>query len=127
MTKRSKNNKQKLLTKPTVDMFLKKLLKVEINRRKDNFVKILKGNCYLKDVYYGIQILENSHGTPGKVIGRIQNQKDINQWVKIIKENIKNYTPPNPKSNRILSPDDKIEIMIRVATRDRLKTLKLKK
>jgi len=108
-------------------MVLNKLPKVEINRRKDNFVKILKGNCYLKDVFYGIQILTNSHGKPGKVIGRIQNQKDINQWIKIIKENIKNYSPPSPKSNRILSPDDKIEIMIRVATRDRLKTLKHKK
>jgi len=74
-----------------------------------------------------INQLENSHGKPGKVIGRIQNQKDITQWIKTIKENIKNYTPPNPKSNRILSPDDKIEIMIRVETRDRLKTLKLKK
>lgn len=51
----------------------------------------------------------------------------MNQWIKKIKENIKNYLPPNPKSNRVLSPDDKIEIMIRVFTRDRLKTLKHKK
>ena len=103
------------------------LMAFDKNKRKDNFVKILKGNCYLKDVYYGIQILENSHGKPGKVIGRIQNQKEVNQWVKIIKDNIKNYSPPSLKSNRILSPDDKIEIMIRVATRDRLKSLKHKK
>ena len=127
MTKLTKKNKRKQVTKPNINMFLKKLAGVKVNRRKDNFIKILESNCYLKDVFYGIQVLDNSHGTPGKVIGRIQNQKDINQWVKTIKENIKNYTPPSPKSDRVLSPDDKIEIMIQVSTRDRLKSLKLKK
>jgi len=127
MTRKTNKHKQKQVIKPNIDMFLKKFPKIEVNRRKDKFVKIIKGNCYLKDVFYGIQILENSHGKPGKVIGRIQNQKNISQWIKIIIENIKNYKPPNPKSDRVLSPDDKIEIMIRVETRDRLKTLKNKK
>jgi len=127
MTRKTNKHKQKQVIKPNIDMFLKEFPKIEVNRRKDKFVKIIKGNCYLKDVFYGIQILENSHGKPGKVIGRIQNQKNISQWIKIIIENIKNYKPPNPKSDRVLSPDDKIEIMIRVETRDRLKTLKNKK
>ena len=72
----NKNSRKKQVIKPNINMFLKKLPSVKINRRKDKYVKILRGNCYLKDVYYGIQILENSHGKPGKVIGRIQNQKD---------------------------------------------------
>jgi len=127
MTKLTKNNKQKQVAKPNVTALLKKLPNVKINRRKDKFVKILKGNCYLKDVYYGIQILENFHGAPGRVIGKIQNQKDMKQWIKKINHNILNYKPPSSKSNRILSPDDKVEIMIRVSTRDRLKTLKHKK
>jgi len=123
----NKNSKKKQVPKLNINMFLKKLPSVKINRRKDDFVKILKGNCYLKDVYYGIQVLENFHGAPGRVIGKIQNQKDMNQWIKTINHNILNYKPPSSKSNRVLSPDDKVEIMIRVSTRDRLKTLKHKK
>lgn len=69
MTRKTKKNKQKQVTKPNIDLFLKKLPEIKINRRKDKFVKILEGNCYLKDVFYGIQILDNNHGKPGNVIG----------------------------------------------------------
>ncbi len=123
----NKNRKKKQVTKPTIYLFMKKFQGIKINKRKDNFVKILEGNCYLKDVYYGIQVLENFHGSPGRVIGKIQNQKDMNQWIKKINHNILNYKPPSSKSNRILSPDDRVEIMIRVSTRNRLKALKHKK
>jgi len=54
------------------------------------------------------QVTENFHGAPKKMIGRIENQKDLNDWVKVIKGNIKNYTPP-PTALKKLSPNEKIK------------------
>ncbi|MCK5258021.1 MAG: hypothetical protein KAJ69_00775 [Thermoplasmatales archaeon] len=71
--------------KVTVDMLLEKLPDVEINKRKDGFVKFIKGDCYVMDMFYGIQVSENFHGTPRKVIGRIENQKDLDKWMNTIK------------------------------------------
>jgi len=71
--------------KVTVDMLLEKLSDVEINKRKDGFVKFIKGDCYVMDMSYGIQVSENFHGTPRKVIGRIENQKDLDKWMNTIK------------------------------------------
>jgi hypothetical protein len=42
------------------------------------------------------------------VIGRIENQKDLNDWVKVIKENIKNHTHPTTALKK-LSPNEKIK------------------
>ena len=71
-----------------VDMLLDAIPDAKVNKRKDGFVKFIKGSCYVRDIAYGVQVAENFHGTPKKVIGRIKNQKDLNEWVKTIKENI---------------------------------------
>ena len=108
----------------TVDMLLEKLPDAKVNKRKDEFVKFTKGDCYVRDISYGIQVSENFHGAPKKVIGKIESQKDLNELVNTIKENIKNYTPPANAQKRDLSPEDIIKIPIRVSTRDRMKSLR---
>jgi hypothetical protein len=105
-----------------VGMLLEKLPDAKINKRKDEFVKFIKGDCYVRDISYGIQVSENFHGAPRKVIGRIENQKDLDKWVNTIKENIKNYTPP-ATGLKEHEPTDIIKVPIRVSTRDRMKSL----
>jgi hypothetical protein len=126
LVKKRKQEKSKPTLKApevTVDMLLDAIPDVEINKRKDGFVKFIKGDCYVRGLSYGIQVLENFHGAPKKVIGRIENQKDLNEWVKTINANIKEYTPPR-NTLKEHSPEDKIKIPIRVSTRDRMMSLK---
>ena len=55
-----------------VDMFLDAIPDAKVNKRKDGFVKFIKGNCYVRDISYVVQVTENFHGAPKKVIGRIE-------------------------------------------------------
>jgi len=121
--KRKQEQEQQESPEITVDMLLEKLPDAKVNKRKDGFVKFIKGDCYVRDISYGIQVAENFHGAPRKVIGRIENQKDLDKWMNTIKENIKNYTPP-ATGLKEHAPNDIIKIPIRVSTRDRMKSLR---
>ena len=92
-----------------------------VNYRKDGFVKIFEGNVYLRDITYGIQILENKMGAPGKVIQRIETQADFDSAVAQIKENVLSHIPREYKK---LSDNDEVKIALKHKTRELLRTAK---
>lgn len=94
---------------------------IRVNYRKDGFVKLFEGNVYLRDTFYGIQMLENKVGVPGKLIQRIETQTDFNNALAQIKKNIKNYVPKDYKK---LSDNDKIKIAMKNKTRTLLRSVK---
>lgn len=108
-----------------IDDLISGLPKHQLNRRKDGFVKISNGGVYLREVSYGIQVLENIAGSPRKVIGRVETEKDLKTWVTTIRKNIKDFIPPEKRtgSKRELSPTDRIPIEITVKTRTRMKSV----
>ena len=92
-----------------------------VNYRKDGFVKIFEGNVYLRDITYGIQILENKMGAPGKVIQRIETQADFDSAAAQIKENVLSHVPREYKK---LSDNDEVKIALKHKTREILRSAK---
>lgn len=93
----------------------------QVRYRKDRFVKLVEGNVYLSNVTYGIQMLENHIGAPGKVIQRIETQSDFDNAVVQIKENVLSHVPREYKK---LSDNDEVKIAIKHKTRELLRTAK---
>ncbi len=92
-----------------------------VNYRKDDFVKLFEGNVYLRNITYGIQILENKMGAPGKVIQRIETQTDFDNAVAQIKENVLSHVPREYKK---LSDNDEVKIALKHKTRELLRSAK---
>ncbi len=93
----------------------------QVRYRKDRFVKLVEGNVYLSNVTYGIQMLENHIGAPGKVIQRIETQVDFDNAVAKIKENVLSYVPREYKK---LSDNDEVKIALKHKTREQLRNAK---
>ena len=77
--KQEPDRETKPVPKVTVEMLLNTILDAKVNKRKDEFVKFIEGNCYVRDISCGVQITEKLHGAPKKVFGRIENQKNFDE------------------------------------------------
>ena len=118
------NNKtvkqQNIPIKPDVEQILKKIPKAHINRRKDGYIKFYEADCYIKNMTYGVQFRESISGAPTGELKRIETSEQMENIVDTIKHRTENYVPMS-KPVRMLDPDADIGLVIKIATKDKIK------
>jgi hypothetical protein len=110
-------------TKVNVQNLLELIPDAKINKRKDNYIKFYEANCYVKDMSYGIQFRESISGAPTGKLTRIETPEQLQDIVKTIKHRIENYVPLSKPVSK-LDENAEVGIIIKVATRNRIKEQK---
>lgn len=106
-----------------VKRLLELISDARINKRKDGYVKFYEADCYIKDMTYGIQFRESVSGAPKGQLTRIESPVQLENIVETIKQRIENYVPLS-KPVSMLDENAEVGIIIKVATRNRIKEQK---
>ena len=117
----TKNGKQKMIpTKPDVEHILEKIPEAHINRRKDGYIKFYEAECYIKNMTYGVQFRESISGAPTGKLTRIETPEQMANIIDTIKNRTKYYTPMSKPVSKV-DPDADIGLVIKIATKDKIK------